>query len=173
VTTTPGSPTSQYAETSRRLVTQAGKIVLHANDEISTGTYDFAQWAKLANQLVNLALTAGLQLTPQMIPIPCLPKATEEYGLSDFITAAPDNDCERVLSVAESFVQPGAPSCVIPDKFVGFGPPILPRDGTKFRVKVYWPNLRSGTYRGKIRLTRIKTPAHAGGDTVMDVIIDL
>jgi hypothetical protein len=169
--TTSGSRTTRYAATSRRLVTQAGKIVLDANDEISNGTFDFAKWAKSANQLVNLALTAWLQLAPPMIPIPCLPKATEEYGESDFITVEPDNECDRVLSVAESFVQAGAPSCVIPDEFVVFVPAILPRGRTEFRAKVNWPDLRSGTYRGQIRLTRIGT-ASPGADEV-ERIIDL
>jgi hypothetical protein len=179
VTTTPESPktrTTQYAATSRRLVSQAGKIVLDANDEIGKGTFDFANWAKSANQLVDLALSAGLQLAPSMMPIPCFSEScfsqsTEDFGLSDFIEAAPDGECERVLSVAQSFVQDGAPSSVIPDQFVVFVPAILPVNGTKFRVRVIWPDLRCGTYRGRIRLTRIKTATVS--DTEMDVSIDL
>jgi hypothetical protein len=171
VTTAPESWATQYAATSRRLVNQAGKIVLDANNESAKGTFDFPKAAKSANQLVNLALTAGLQLAPSMLPIPCIPKATEEYGLSDYVTVDADDECDRVLSVAKSFVQAGASSCVIPDEFVVFSPAVLPRGGTKFRVKVTWPNLRSGTYRGEIRLTQIGT---AKPDTVnADRIIDL
>ncbi len=173
MTTTPDPRTARYAAASRRVVTQAGDVVLHANKEISKGTYDFAQWSKSVNELVNLVLTAGLQLSAQMIPIPCIPKATEEYGLSDFITTAPDDKHERLLTVAEKFVQPGAPSSVIPAEFIGFEPAILPRNATKFRIKVYWPNLRSGTYRGRIRLTRIPTAADAPHDPGMGVVIDL
>jgi hypothetical protein len=171
VTTPPKSRAIQYAATSRYLVNQAGKIVLDANDEITKGTFDFAKWAKSANHLANLALTAGLELAPPMIPIPCIPKATEEYGLSDYITVDADDKCDRVLSVAKSFVQAGKSSCMVPDEFVVFSPAALPRGGNKFRVKVTWPNLRSGTYRGAIRLTQIgTTDPHT---VVEDRIIDL
>jgi hypothetical protein len=171
VTTRPESRATQYAATSRYLVNQAGKIVLDANDEITNGTFDFAKWAKSANQLANLALTAGLQLAPPMIPIPCIPKATEEYGLSDYITVDSDDNCDRALSVAVSFVQTGAPSRAIPDEFVVFSPAILPRGGNKFRVKVTWPDLRSGMYRGQIRLTQIGTanPHTADEDRIIDL----
>jgi hypothetical protein len=171
VTTAPDPRTTQYAATSRHVVNQAGKIVLDANEEITKGTYSFEKWAKSANQLVNLALTTGLQLAPPMIPIPCFPKATEAYGLSDFIKVTADNTCERALSVAESFVKLGEPSCVIPNEFVVFSNAILPRGGDKFRVKVTWPDLRSGTYRGKIRLTRIGTATPS--DVVEERTIDL
>jgi hypothetical protein len=171
VTTRPESRATQYAATSRYLFNQAGKIVLDANDEITKGTFDFAKWAKSANQLANLALTAGLQLAPPMISIPCIPKATEEYGLSDYITVDADNECERVLSVAKSFVQAGTSSCMIPDEFVVFSPAVLPRGGNKFRVKVTWPNLRSGTYRGEVRLTQIGTanPHTVDEDRIVDL----
>ncbi len=157
MTTTPGQRTTRYAATSRRLVAEAGKIVLDANDEITKGTFDFAKWAKSANQMVDLALTAGLQLVPPMIPIPCLAQANEEYSESATIEVDPDSACERALSVAKTFVKEGAPSCVIPDEFVVFTPAILPRGRNKFRVKVNWPDLRSGSYKGEIRLTQIGT----------------
>ncbi|MDT7722671.1 MAG: hypothetical protein QOE94_3682 [Mycobacterium sp.] len=171
MTTPPKSQATQYAATSRYLVSQAGKIVLDANDESAKGTFDFAKAAKSASQLVNLALTAGLQLAPPIIPIPCIPKATEEYGLSDYILVDSDNNCDRVLSVAKSFVQAGTSSCVIPDEFVVFSPAVLPRGGDKFRVKVTWPDLRSGTYRGEIRLTQIGTanPHTADEDRIIDL----
>jgi hypothetical protein len=146
----------QYAETSRGLVNQAGKIALQANEQISNGTFSSAQWAKSAHQLVNAALTAGLELGPQLMSIACLGPSSElEY--SDYLAVAPDNQCERALSVAKSFAQVGAPSCVIPDRFIVFDPPILRVYAEKFRVATNWPDLQSGTYQGGVRLTRLKT----------------
>jgi hypothetical protein len=171
VTTTPASRITAYAEKSKRLVTQAGGIVQNANKEISEGTFDFAQWATSARQLVDLALTASLELAPQMMPIPCLPESSEESDLSDFIEVAPDNECERVLFVAKTFVQDGASSYAIPDQLIVFVPAILPVYAKQFRVGVNWPDLRSGTYRGQVRLTRINAATER--DTVMGVIIDL
>ena len=162
--TSPGSLPTQYLETSRRLVNHAGKIWLDTNAEITKGTFDFPKWAKSANELVNLALTAGLQLTTPRIPIPCIPNATEEYGKSQPIIVNPDNGCERVLSIAKSFVLEGAPSGVIPDEYVVFAPAVLPRGANNFRVKVTWPDLQSGTYRGKIWLTQIGTATPTAAD---------
>lgn len=169
--TTPGSRITQCAETSQRLVSEAGAIVLQANDQISSGTFGSAQLAKSAHQLMNVAMTAGVELAPHMMPIPCLLQSGE-LELSDFVKAEQrDNECERVLSVAQPFVQDGAPSCRIPDQFIVFVPGILRVYATWFRVGVKWPNLRSGTYRGRVRLTRIKTAAARVDE--MDVIIDL
>jgi hypothetical protein len=171
VTTNPEPPITQYAAASRHVVNAAGKIVLDANDEIGKGTYSFEKWAQSANQLFNLALGAGLQLAPPKLPFPCFPQATGAYAESAFIKVTADNTCERAVSVAESFAKLGDPSCVIPDEFVTFSIVILPRGGDKFRVKVTWPDLRSGTYRGKIRLTRIGSTTP--GDVVEERIIDL
>jgi hypothetical protein len=41
-----------------------------------------------------------------------------------------------------------------------------------FRVATNWPNLQSGTYRGQVRLTRVK-PATPSAAEVLDVIVDL
>lgn len=155
MTTHPQDRASQYAATSRRVIDQAGKIVVDANAEMTTGTFTFEKWAKSASQLVDLALNTGLQMLPTMIRYPCLPAATEGYGLSDWITVDIDNVCERALSVCEQFVKAGEPSCSIPNEFVTFSTAILPRGESRFRVKVSWPDLRSGTYKGRIRLTRI------------------
>jgi hypothetical protein len=155
VTTDPQARASRYAATSRRIIDQAGKIVLDANAEITKGTFTFEKWAKSASQLVDLALNAGLQVLPTMLPYPCLPTATEGFGLSDWITVDVDNACERALSVCGPFVKAGEPACSIPNEFVAFSSPILPRGESRFRVMVSWPELRSGTYTGKIRLTRI------------------
>ncbi len=155
MTTNPQVRASQYAATSRRIMDQAGKIVLDANAEITKGTFTFEKWAKSANQLVDLALNTGLQMLPTMLPYPCLPAATEGYGLSDWITVDVDNACERALSVCDPFVKAGEPSCSIPNEFIAFSNAVLPRGESRFRVQVSWPELRSGTYKGKIQLTRI------------------
>jgi hypothetical protein len=104
--------------------------------------------------------------------IPCGPVSFDELELSDFIEVDPDNQCERVLSVAKSFVQDGAPSYVIPDPLIVFVPGILRVYAKRFRVGTSWPNLQSGTYRGQVRLTRIK-PATPSAAEVLDVIVDL
>ncbi|MFZ1162073.1 hypothetical protein [Mycobacterium sp.] len=159
MTTDPQARANQYTATSRHVVDQAGKIVLDANAEVSNGTFTFEKWAKSASQLFDLALTTGLKLVPSMIPYPypCLPTATEGYGLSDFIEVGVDNSCERALSVSKSFVKVGEPACVIPNAFVAFSTAVLPRGESKFRVTVSWPDLRSGSYQGQIRLTQIGT----------------
>ena len=169
MTTEPEARASQFAATSRRVVNQAGKIVLDANADISKGTFTFEKWAKSANQLVDLALNTSLALVPTMIPCPCPPTSTESYGLSDWIEVDVDNSCERTLSVSLAFVKLGEPACVIPNEFVAFSVAVLPPGESRFRVKVTWPDLRSGTYRGKIRLTKIGV-ANANPDEVSRTI---
>lgn len=168
--TTPTSRIIEYAQTSRRLVRQAGAIVLQANDQINDGTFGSAQWTKSAQQLVNLAVTAGLEIAPQLMPIPCLPQSGQ-LELSDFVEVDADNERERMLSVAKPFVHDGAPSCVIPNQFIVFVPGILRVYANRFRVGVRWPDLRSGTYRGRVRLTSIQTAVPRVDE--MDVIVDL
>jgi hypothetical protein len=156
VTTDPKTRTSHYTATSRHVVNQAGKIVLDANADITNGTFTFEKWAKSASQLVDLALNTGLQLIPAMMPYPCSPAAaTQGYGLSDWIEIDVDNSCERALSMSTAFTKLGEPSCAIPNEYVAFSLAIIPRGESKFRVKVTWPDLSSGTYRGQIRLTQI------------------
>ena len=169
MTTDPQARADQYAATSRRVVNQAGKIVLDANAEVTNGTFTFEKWAKSANQLANLALNTGLALVPTTMPYPCAPTVTEGYGLSDWIKVDVVNDCERALSMSKHFVKLGEPGCVIPNEFVAFSTAILPRGDSRFRVKVTWPELRSGTYRGVIRLTRIGS-ASAHSDEVTRTI---
>jgi hypothetical protein len=169
VTTDPSARASQYAATSRRVVNQAGKIVLDANAEITKGTFTFEKWAKSANQLVDLALNTGLALIPAMIPYPRPPTSTEGHGLSDWIEVDADDTCERALSVSQAFVKIGEPACVIPNEFVAFSTAVLPRGESRFRVNVTWPDLHSGTYRGQIRLTRIGI-ARAHSDEVTRTI---
>jgi hypothetical protein len=155
VTTEPAARVSQYAANSRRAVKEAGKIVLDANADVAKGTFTFEKWAKSANQLVDLALNTGLALIPAMIPAPCLPTSNEGYGLSDWIEVDANNQYERMLLVSQAFVNVGDQACVIPDEFVAFSTAVLPQGESRFRVKVTWPDLRSGTYRGKIRLTPV------------------
>lgn len=155
MTTEPEARASQYAATSRRVVNQAGKIVLDANAEITKGTFTFEKWAKSATQLADLALNTGLALFPAMIPYPCQPTSTESYGLSDWIEVDVDNVSERTLSVSQAFVKLGEPACVIPTEFVAFSVATLAPGENRFRVKVTWPDLHSGTYRGEIRLTKV------------------
>jgi hypothetical protein len=169
----PGARITQYAESMRSLVSQAGSLLLQANDQINDGTFDHAQCAKSAQQLANLALTAGLEVAPLMMSIPCGPASFDQLELSDFIEVAPDNQCERLLSVAKSFVQDGVPSYVIPDQTIVFVPGTLRIYGKRFRVATSWPDLQSGTYRGRVRLTRLDTGATAPQFDEVDVIVDL
>jgi hypothetical protein len=164
-----GSLITGWAETSRRLLSGAGAIALRANEQIAKGTFDTAQCARSTQQLADLALTAGLEMAPRAMR---LSMSSPELELSDFIEVAPDNDCERVLSVAAPFVADGEPSWVIPDRFIVFVPAILRVYAKRFRVASTWPDLRSGTYRGRVRLTRLM----AGGDEHpdrVDVVVDL
>ncbi|HET9875640.1 MAG TPA: hypothetical protein VFQ37_07715 [Mycobacterium sp.] len=165
----PSARIAQYAESMRGLVSQAGAIVLQANNQFKDGTFDSAQWAKSAYQLVNLAVTAGLEMAPQIMAIPCLPQSSGELELSDFIPIDPDNEYQRVLTVAQPFSQVGAPSCTIPNQFIVFDPPIVRVHAKQFRIGVSWPDLPSGTYRGQVRLTNVQT----GAVGVKDVIIDV
>jgi hypothetical protein len=166
-----GSRIKQYAETSQQLVSQAGDIVLQANDQAKKGTFDSTQWSKSVQKLLDLALAAGLEVVPYLLPSPCF-GGSGELELSDFNKAEqPDNQCERVLSVAQSFVLDGAPSYRIPDHLIVFVPAVLRVNAIWFRVGVKGPNLRSGTYRGRVRMTQLKK-ANARVDE-MDVIVDL
>jgi hypothetical protein len=169
--TDPRPQITQLTETTKDLVNQAGSILLQANDQARDGTLGAKQWAKSAHQLLNVALTAGLELNPMAMPFPCLPQICDDPDLSDYITAKPDNECERTLSVAKSFTHVGARSCVIPDHLIVFAPPILPVYAKRFRIGANLPDLRCGTYKGRVRLTQIQTGAKRVDE--MDVIVDL
>lgn len=160
----------RYADASQRLVSQTGALMLEANSQIVNGTFDSAQWAKSARQLIDLAMTAGLELAPDMMPM-CPPRSSGDLELSDFIEVDPDAESERLLSVAKPFVADGNPSYAIPDRSIVFVPSVLRTYATRFRVGVRGPNYSSGTYRGRIRLTRVRS----GGVRVheSDLIIDL
>ncbi|WIM88381.1 hypothetical protein PT015_02420 [Candidatus Mycobacterium wuenschmannii] len=164
---TTSSLITQWAEAARRFVNQAGEIVLQINTQINDETFTTEKWAKASQQLVNLTLTTGLEM-PQ---IPCPAGTADPRDLSDFIDVEPDGQYQRALSVAAPFAQDGAPSCVIPGNSIFFVPGVVRVHATSFRLGVNWPNLRSGTYRGRIRMTQI------GCDTSQsvekDVVIDL
>lgn len=169
--TTFNSLIAQYAEMSRRLVNQAGAIVLQANDQISKGTFDTARWAKSAYELSDLALTSGMQAAPQVMSIASLWRSSKETLLSDYVRVAPYNESRRTFTVVEPFVHVGAHSCVIPVQSIVFVPETLPAYAVRFRVGARWADLRSGTYRGRVRLTSIASAeAHSHE---MPVIIDL
>jgi hypothetical protein len=163
----PTTRIGQYAGASRGVVSQAGEILLKANDRIGKGTFGTEHWAKSAQEMFNLFLTAGLNMDPQT----CVQQLCGETDLSDLITVAPDNTCERSLSVAQSFVQDGSPGYRIPDQLIVFVPAILPVYAELYRVGVNWPDVRSGTYRGRVRLTSLKTATPNAVE--MDVIVDL
>jgi hypothetical protein len=169
--TGPGSQIHQPAQSVRTLVNEAGGILLQANDEAGKGTFGVKQWAKSANRLLNTALTAALEFTPMLLPSPCLLQLSEGPDFSDFIETTPDDTCDRVLSVAKSFVHVGASAYAIPDQFIVFSPDILPKYANRFRVAANLPDLRCGTYRGRVRLTQIQTGAKPVDE--MDVIVDL
>jgi hypothetical protein len=162
---------ARYAEASQRLVNQAGEIVLRANEQINNGTFNSAQWAKSAYELSDLALTAGADMAPGLVSIPCLGLSSDQDRLSDFINVDPDNQCRRRPSVVVSFVHVGAPSYVIPDQLIVFEPETLPVYSKQFRVGSTSADVRCGTYRGSIRLTRIESGGALFHD--MDVIVDL
>jgi hypothetical protein len=164
---TASSLITQWAEAARRIVSQVGEIALQVNTQINEEKFSTEKWAKSTQQLVDLALTTGLEM-PQ---IPCLPHSADPRDLSDFISVEPDGHFQRALSVAAPFVQEGTPSCVIPAPSIFFVPAVIRLHATSFRVGVNWPQLRSGTYRGRIRLTQIgaATPESVEKDVVIDL----
>jgi hypothetical protein len=168
----PSAQITRYTESMRGVVSQAGSLVLQANDQINDGTFDHAQCAKSAKQLANLALTAGLDVLPQLLSIPCGLVASGQLNLSDFIEIDRDNECQRSLSVSQSFVQDGAPSNVIPDHLIAFVPGTLRVYAKWFRVGTRSSNLPSGTYTGQVRLTRLNPPTPSA-DEFVKVIVDL
>jgi hypothetical protein len=163
---------TEYARVSRKLISEAGSILLQANTAIRRGNFDPAQMAKTAQELMNVALSASVEATSLTDPISWLSNAFGEWAFSDYITVDADDKCQRALSVANRFVQVGAPSRTIPEQSILFQPAILPVNVSLFRVGVRWSGLTSGTYEGAVRLSRINTDDGAGPDEV-PVTIDL
>jgi hypothetical protein len=169
--TSPEATIAASAQSVEALVSEAGAILLQANTKAAEGSFGAKQWAKSANKLLNIALTAAVEFTPPLLSGPCLSQLFDDADFSDFIETTPDNAFKRVLSVCASFTHTGAPGCAFPDQFIVFSPPILPVYAKLFRVGVAWPDARSGTYRGRVRLTQIGDGAQ--GVDEMDVIVDL
>lgn len=154
------------AQSSRRLVEDAGAVVLEADQQISQGTFGSAQWAQSVRRLVNLVTTAGYQMSGTLMA-QC---SDGDVELSAFLEAPPGTGSERVLSVAAPFVAEGT-SYAIPSQALVLVPGVLRTYATRFRVGVRGPDYVSGTYRGRIRLTCLPT---AGGQVQeMDVVVDL
>jgi hypothetical protein len=171
--TIPGPRIDQVLSLSRELVTRAGAVALETNDQIERGAFDFAKWAKSMQQLFDLGLAGSLALTPDMFG-PCIsgfPATGDDSEHSEYIGVNPDGQYVRTISVVpDSFTHDGAPNFKIPDHLLYFDPPTLKPLATQFRICVLWPGLRSGTYRGKIRLV---PEGGVGATSEYAVIIDL
>ena len=170
--TTPDPRLDRVTALSRQLVEQAGAVALQTNDQIDRGAFDFAKWAKSMLNLLDLGLTGGLELAPDMFApcVPCFSIPGDDSEHSEYIDVDPDPQYSRKLSVVPgSFKHDGA-AFVIPDSLLYFEPAVLKPLATQFRICVAWPGLRSGTYRGSVRLV----PEGGGGATTeYQVIIDL
>ena len=170
--TAPDPRLDRVAALSRQLVEQAGSVALQTNDQIDRGAFDFAKWAKSMLNLLDAGLTGGLELAPDMFApcVPCFPIPGNDSEHSDYIEVNPDPQYSRKLSVVpRSFKHDGAPF-VIPDSVLYFEPAVLEPLATQFRICVAWSDLRSGTYRGTVRLV----PEGGGGATTeIQVIVDL
>lgn len=122
-----------YAETSRRLINEAGRMV-------------------------NLMVTAGYGWSDALMA-QCAHYGTADVELSEFLQAPPGTGCQRSLSVVAPFVAEGTGQ-VIPPQSLVLVPNVLRVFATRFRVGVRGPDYVSGTYRGRIRLTGLPgTPA--------------
>lgn len=155
----------QCGETSRQLVEDAGALVLDADHRIGDGTFGSAQWAQSARRMVNLAVTAGYQLSAA-----AMSQCADDVELSEFLEAPPSKASRRALSIAAPFVAEGS-SRALPPQAMVLVPSLLRTYATRFRVGVRGPDYVSGTYRGRIRLTSL--PANTGQVQEIDVIVDL
>ncbi|MDT5212014.1 MAG: hypothetical protein QOK18_253 [Mycobacterium sp.] len=171
--TTPDPRLDRFTSFSRQLVDQAGTVALSTNDQIDNGTFDFATWAKSMLQLFDFGLAGGLALAPDMVVpcFPCPPGGDGEADLSDYIDVNPDTRVSRRLSVVPGSFRHEGTALVIPDQFLSCAPSVLKPLETQFRIAVAWPDLRSGTYRGAVRL--VPEVTGASGADVVQVIVDL
>lgn len=159
----------RYAQASRQLVDEAGAIVLDADHRIGEGAFGSAQWAQAVRRLINLAATAGYEVSDALMS-QCGSQCADDVELSDFLEAPPGTGCERMLSITAPFVAIGT-SYAIPPQAMVLVPGVLRTFATRFRVGVRGPDYVSGTYRGRIRLTCL--PAGSGPAQEMDVVVDL
>jgi hypothetical protein len=171
--TTPDPRLDRVLGLSRELVTRAGAVALETNDQIDKGAFDFATWAKSMQKLFDLGLAGALSLAPDMLT-PCLPvfsTSSDDSEHSEYVEVNPDNQYIRKISVVPgSFTHDGVPNFKIPDHLIYFDPPQLKPLATQLQICVIWPGLRSGTYRGKIRLV---PDGGVGATSEYAVIIDL
>lgn len=158
---------------SHQFVDQAGAVALQANDDIDNGTFDCAKWAKSMLGLWDLSLTNALELGPDVFApcFSCLP-SSDEPDYSEYIVVTPRDVTRTVSVVPGSFVHDGSPKFAIPDYLVSIDPPSLKPQEDRFRIAVLWPGLRSGTYRGAVRLVP-DVDSNVVVDEVVTVIIDL
>ena len=171
--TAPNPKFDQLSDLSRQLVDQAGALALETNDRIQTGTFDYAKWAKSMLNLWDLGLSGSLALGPDMFA-PCFscPPSSDDADYSEYLTAPERPVARKVSVVPGSFKHDGSPLCVIPDHRIHIDPLVLPAYATRFRVAVSWPDLRSGTYRGYVRVVP-EMASTVVVDDVVPVIIDL
>jgi hypothetical protein len=173
--TTPDARLDKIVGLSREFVNQAGAIALETNDAIDRGAFDYAKWAKSMLNLWDLSLTNTLEIAPDMFT-PCLPCPQlpgDEADYSELITVATATTYARKISVVPgTFRHDGAPNFAIKDYLIRFDPDVLPANATQFRISVLWPGLRSGTYRGDVKLAP-ESGTNVVIEDIMTVIIDL
>lgn len=170
--TTPDPQLDRAADLSREFVDKAGAIALQTNDDIGSGTFDLAKWAKSMLDLFDLGLANSAELGPDTC-VPCLPGLPTEDDAehSDYLKVNPDAQNPRIITaVPGSFTHDGDPNFVIPFGAISFDPAVLKPLATQFRVCVTWDGLRSGTYYGRVRFV---PESGAGAVTEEPVIIDL
>jgi hypothetical protein len=158
---------------SRELVEKAGTVALQTNDDIDRGSFDFNKWAKSMLNLFDLSLAGSLDLAPDMFAAcrPCSPIHFDDAERSEYVEVDPDPQYpRRIQVVANSFTHVGDPNFTIPDHVVYFEPAVMAPLAVQFHICVAWPGLRSGTYRGKVRLV---PDGGSGAITEYQVIIDL
>jgi hypothetical protein len=159
---------------SRQFVDQVGAIALQTNDDIDRGAFDYAKWAKSMLNLWDLSLTNALELGPEMFA-PCFtcPPSSDDPEYSEYVPVpVPRNFARKISAVSRSFRHDGAPNFVVDDHLIRFDPAVLPANATRFRISVLWPGLRSGTYRGEVRLAP-EAGAAVVIEDIVTVIIDL
>jgi hypothetical protein len=173
--TTPDFRLNRITSLSRELVMAAGDITLRTNDDIDRGSFDFAKWSKSMLNLWDLTLSNSLDVAPDMFApcfLPCLHLPSDQPEESDYIIVEPKDVARKVEVVPSSFKHDGSPSFGIPDPLLCVDPPVLQPHATRFQVKVLWSGLRSGTYRGIVRLIP-EGPSDVVIDDILGVIIDL
>ncbi|MCT7658125.1 hypothetical protein [Mycobacterium deserti] len=171
--TAPGAKMNQIIGFSRQLIDHAGAIAVETNDQIDAGTFDYAKWAQAMLKLWDFGLAGSVDLASDVLA-PCFtcPPGADEPEYSDYLSA-PDSGVARKVSVVPgSFFHVGAPSFVIEDYRISIDPPVLKPHVTHFRVGVLWTGLRSGTYRGTVRL-QPEPASDVVIDDILEVIVDL